>query len=188
MASTTTTDKRTRLIQAAARLVHQQGFAHTSLADIAKDAKVPLGNVYYYFKTKDEIADAVIEQYLQQFHTLCEHLTQMESPRERLCAFVQMTLSDRTGIAEHGCPLGTLCSELCKDTGVLAKRSGRLFAESLSWLESQFKAFTRKSDARGLAVHLLSTLQGVTVLAHALKDTDLVGAEADRLKAWIQNL
>ncbi|MBI3606932.1 MAG: TetR/AcrR family transcriptional regulator [Nitrospirae bacterium] len=55
------TDKRTRLIEAANTLVQQQGFNQTTLADIALKSKVPLGNVYYYFKTKDDIGHALIE-------------------------------------------------------------------------------------------------------------------------------
>src|SRR5258706_1328892 len=39
------------------RLSHQHGFGNTRLADIAKAAKVPPGNLYYYFKTKEEIGE-----------------------------------------------------------------------------------------------------------------------------------
>ena len=56
------TDKRIRLIEAAKVLIHQQGFNLTTLADIAQEADVPLGNVYYYFKTKEAIGEAVIEK------------------------------------------------------------------------------------------------------------------------------
>ena len=52
------TDKRVRLIEAAKVLIHQQGFHLTTLADIAQEADVPLGNVYYYFKTKEAIGEA----------------------------------------------------------------------------------------------------------------------------------
>ena len=48
------TDKRVRLIDAAKVLIHQQGFNLTTLADIAQEADVPLGNVYYYFKTNNQ--------------------------------------------------------------------------------------------------------------------------------------
>ena len=58
--------KRERLIAAAAQLVHQQGIERTTLADIAKAADVPAGNVYYYFKTKDEVIAAVIEAHAQE--------------------------------------------------------------------------------------------------------------------------
>ena len=45
---------------AAAQLLHQQGIERTTLADIAKVADVPAGNVYYYFKTKDEVRDVLV--------------------------------------------------------------------------------------------------------------------------------
>jgi AcrR family transcriptional regulator len=35
-------------------LAHRNGFRDTSLADIAEAAHVPVGNLYYYFKTKEE--------------------------------------------------------------------------------------------------------------------------------------
>ena len=54
-------NKRVRLLEAANKLVHAQGFNQTTLADIARAAEVPLGNVYYYFKTKDDIGSALIE-------------------------------------------------------------------------------------------------------------------------------
>ena len=53
-------NKRSRLLEAANRLVHAQGFNQTTLADIAREAEVPLGNVYYYFKTKEDIGHALI--------------------------------------------------------------------------------------------------------------------------------
>ncbi|MBT3413924.1 MAG: TetR/AcrR family transcriptional regulator, partial [Nitrospina sp.] len=45
-------DKREKLVQSAGKLFHQVGFNQTSIADIAEDSGVPLGNVHYYFKTK----------------------------------------------------------------------------------------------------------------------------------------
>src|SRR5258706_16123128 len=59
-------DKRSRLLSAAVDLAYQNGFGATSLADIAREAEVPLGNVYYYFKTKDEIGEAIVELRLGQ--------------------------------------------------------------------------------------------------------------------------
>ena len=58
--------KRDRLVLAAVQLLHQQGIERTTLADIAKLADVPAGNVYYYFKTKDEVIAAVVEAHVQQ--------------------------------------------------------------------------------------------------------------------------
>jgi TetR/AcrR family transcriptional repressor of nem operon len=52
--------KRDRLIDAASQLFYEQGVERTTIADIAAAADVPAGNVYYYFKAKDDIVDAVV--------------------------------------------------------------------------------------------------------------------------------
>jgi AcrR family transcriptional regulator len=181
-------DNRTRLIQSAVKLAYRQGFRATSLADIAKDAKIPVGNVYYYFKTKDEIGEAIIEGHLSQMKMLLQRLDTEPSPAQRLCGFVQMTFKNREVVASGGCPIGTLCSELHKDDGALAKRATVLFAEILTWMETQFRALGRAADSRGLAVHLLSALQGVSVLAHNFHDPGMMAVETERLQEWVRGL
>ena len=57
--------KRARLVAAACRVLHEQGVERTTLADIAKAAYVPVGNVYYYFKTKDQLVEAAIHAHGQ---------------------------------------------------------------------------------------------------------------------------
>lgn len=53
-------DKRDALINAAKKLIYKQDFNITTLAEIANEADVPLGNIYYYFKTKADIGMAVL--------------------------------------------------------------------------------------------------------------------------------
>jgi TetR/AcrR family transcriptional repressor of nem operon len=180
--------KRRRLIQAAMTLVYRHGFGETRLADIAAEADVPPGNVYYYFKTKDDIGAAIVGERLSQIKILRQKLNELESPEERLYAFVQMTLDNRKILARGGCPIGTLCTELHKEQGSLAKQSTVLFAEILAWLKSQFEALGTDGDSRGLAVHLLSALQGIAVVAHTLGDPEIVVTETNRLHRWIHAL
>jgi AcrR family transcriptional regulator len=54
--------KRERLVAGASKLLHHNGVAASSLAEIAQAADVPLGNVYYYFKSKDELIRAVLAE------------------------------------------------------------------------------------------------------------------------------
>jgi len=75
-------DSRTRLVQAAVKVTYQYGFGNAALADIAKEARVPLGNVYYYFKTKDEIGDAIIDLRVSRFRKLLQELDKAESPKD----------------------------------------------------------------------------------------------------------
>jgi AcrR family transcriptional regulator len=183
----TTIDNRTRLLQAAEKVTYQHGFGATAIADIAKEARIPLGNVYYYFKTKDEINGAIVDLRLSRFKLLLQELSKPDSPAERLCGFVQVKIKNRDALARSGCPVGTLCSELHKDGGAVAKRSTALLAAALEWMEVQFRALGQGRDSRGLAVHLLSATQGVSVLAHAFHDPALITSEAARLMEWIRS-
>jgi AcrR family transcriptional regulator len=184
----TKADSRTRLLQAAEKTAYLYGFGSTSIADIAKQARVPLGNVYYYFKSKDEIGRAIVELRVSRFKKLLQDLGKAGSPKERLCGFVDIKIKNREALARGGCPVGTLCSELQKYGGSPARKSRVLFAEALAWMEKQFEALGKGAHSRGLAIHLLSATQGVSVLAHTLHDPGLIEMEAARLKEWIRAL
>lgn len=49
----------------AERLFIERGFDGVSIHDVAARAKTTKGHVYYYFKSKDKLFDAVMEQYFQ---------------------------------------------------------------------------------------------------------------------------
>src|SRR5262245_24019220 len=181
-------DSRTRLLEAAEKTTYVYGYSSTSIADIAKEARVPLGNVYYYFKTKDEIGDAIVELRVSRFRKLLEEFDRADSPKERLCAFVDLKVKNREGLARGGCPVGTLCSELQKYGGPAAKKSRVLFAEALAWMAKQFEALGKGAESRDLALHLLSATQGMSLLAHTFHDPSLIETEAARLKEWIRAL
>ncbi|HXT26186.1 MAG TPA: TetR/AcrR family transcriptional regulator [Candidatus Eisenbacteria bacterium] len=184
----TKADSRTRLLQAAEKTTYLYGFGSTSIADIAKLARVPLGNVYYYFKSKDEIGGAIVELRVSRFKKLLRDLDKADSPKERLCRFVDIKIKNREALARGGCPAGTLCSELQKYGGSAARKSRVLFAEALAWMEKQFEALGKGTHSRGLAVHLLSATQGVSLLAHTFHDAALIEMEAQQLKEWIRTL
>ena len=181
-------DKRTRLIETATKLAYGRGFRETSLADIAKAARVPVGNVYYYFKTKEELAEAVVERRLGEFRAAQAEWDGLNSPKERLLAFVGSVHANREQLARGGCPVGGLCSELHKEGGALAKKSATLFTEPIRWLEEQFRAVGREKDSRELAVHLFSAFQGMAAVALGTNDREVVVMEAKRLKDWIGTL
>jgi AcrR family transcriptional regulator len=184
----TKADVRTRFLRAAEKVTYRYGFGDASLADIAKESRIPLGNVYYYFKKKDEIGDAIIELRVSRFRKLLQELDKADSRKERLCGFVQIKIKNSEGLARGDCPVGTLCSELQKHGGAVARKSRVLFAEALAWMEAQFAAIGKGAESRGLAVHLLSATQGVSLLAHTFHDPSMITREAARLKEWIRTL
>ena len=57
-------DVRAKLLNAAVRLFAEQGVAGTTVAEIAARAGVTSAMVHYYFKTKDQLLDAVVAEKL----------------------------------------------------------------------------------------------------------------------------
>ena len=180
-------DKRERLVAAARRVIYEQGVETTTLAHIAAAADVPLGNVYYYFKTKDALVSAVIESYRQSYGVLSAELAQQESPVGRLKALVQFLTSRRDQLATYGCPIGSLSSELDKREDALRSDAATILAGLIDWAEVQFRAMGRE-DARELAVALIAAYEGIALLAATLQDPTLISTEGGRLLRWIDSL
>lgn len=170
---------------AAGQMVYRQGVAPTTLAHIAAAADVPLGNVYYYFKTKEDIVGAVVQAHVEQLTaTLVEVEGRHRSPRARLRALVDV-LADRSAeTALYGCPYGTLATELAKRADATDPHAVELMRIPLDWAEREFRALGKR-DARGLAVELVAGYQGAAVLAGTLGEPELMAGQARRLRRWI---
>ena len=182
-----TSDKRERLLRSADRLILSQGFSQTTLADIAEDSQVPLGNVYYYFKTKDELCKSIVDKRIDSMQTLLKKCSEPEDPRARLLQLLDYPLTVRKGLTSNGCPLGTLSYELSRSEGDLNQSSSRLIEVVLGWTRQQFSAMG-KPDADELALQLISSLQGMSLIANALKDPGVVDKMVARTRDWIQSL
>src|SRR5919201_5499473 len=163
--ATQTAGKRERLVGSATVLFHEQGVQRTTLAEVAERAEVPLGNVYYYFKTKDELIGAVLAGYQRQAETLIESFERARTPQARLKAVVRNWSDMRDAIVSYGCPMGTLCAELDKLEGGPDRDAAKVMARIIDWSEDQFRQLGRR-DARDLAVALFAGIQGAALLAN----------------------
>lgn len=179
--------KRERLVSAAGDLLHRQGVQGTTLAEIAEAAQVPPGNVYYYFKTRDDMVGAVIESRAAKIAGLLRSLDELPGPRARLKALAGTWNDQRAQVAAHGCPVGSLAAELGKCEQGPGGRAARLLAALIDWTGGQFRELGRP-DADDLAVTLISGIQGAALLASALHDPGLLARQVRRLEEWIDSL
>ncbi len=182
------TDKRVRLIESAKKLIHQQGFNLTTLADIAQEADVPLGNVYYYFKTKNAIGIAVIETRAQEWAERLAMWSRETDPMTRLFHLIDYGMQDLEKKARFGCSVGGLCQELGKQGGPLADLAAKLLHDQLNWAEQQFRELGLQNRARDYALNFLSALQGAYLLTNTFKEPDLTVRESNAIKAWLQEI
>ncbi len=178
-------DNRQRIVDAADNLFYRRGYNQTSFQDISDATGIPRGNFYYYFKTKNEILDAVVNTRVEQLTGMlnrCEAQTQ--NARERLLLFSNMLEHNRDVVIESGCPLGSLSSELAKDDPVLHEKSRQGFVLLRNWIKQQFTVLGL-NNADDLAMDLLAKLQGTTIMACVFKDGDFVQRSHQQIKNWI---
>lgn len=68
------------LLDAAAELLRREGYAATSMVDIAREAGVTKGGLYFHFTSKDEICDGVQEVAVAVLHTHVEREPTLQAP------------------------------------------------------------------------------------------------------------
>lgn len=180
--------KRERLVTAATQLLHQQGAERTTLADIANLADVPVGNVYYYFKTKDEVIAAVIDAHVGQIKSALAAIdSRHQSPKSRLKSLVAGFAAQSEVVAQYGCPLGSLCSELDKRGKDAGPDAADLMRLPVEWAKTQFQALGRR-DAHDLALDLLAAYEGSALLANTMRDPSVLATAARRIAHWIDTM
>lgn len=182
-----TEGKRERLVRSATDLLYRNGVDNPTLAEIADAAGVPVGNVYYYFKTRDEIVRSVVDERADGVRYLLDALDKRPTPRARLKALARVWVAQRDDIAAYGCPMGTLCSELNKRGRGLDERAATIFSTAATWITDQFRQLGRR-DARDLALTMLAVVQGAALLSNTLRDPSIMTTQIRRLERWIDSL
>jgi TetR/AcrR family transcriptional repressor of nem operon len=186
-ATDTRPGKRERLVASAGELLHRHGADGPTLAEIAQAADVPPGNVYYYFKTRDDLVRAVIAARADEVRALLASLESRSTPRLRLKGMARSWTDMTELVVAFGCPIGTLTADLSRRDDGLGSEAAGLIELMLDWATGQFRAMGRR-DARELATTLVAGIQGAAVLANALQDPKLLTRETRRLERWIDEL
>ncbi len=71
-------ERRNEFVDAAERLFKKNGIVDTTISSIVKEMDVAKGLFYYYFKSKDDVIDAISEKYNEVFNEMMK--TSMDKP------------------------------------------------------------------------------------------------------------
>jgi AcrR family transcriptional regulator len=180
---------RAGIVECAGRLFYEHGYESTSFSDIVEASGLFRGNIYHYFKTKDEILRAVIDAHLGEYRAmLAKWDAENDDAKVRLTAFVDMITGRKAELVEFGCPIGSLNTELAKDRRDLQQAASALFDLFRDWLTACFRQLGKGAESELLALHLLGRAQGVAVISHVYRDAKLLRHEAKILRDWISQL
>jgi TetR/AcrR family transcriptional regulator, transcriptional repressor for nem operon len=179
---------RTRIVEAAAGLIHQRGVAGTTLDDVKAAAQVSGSQLYHYFPDKDDLVQAVIDH---QAATIAgnQRRADLGSPAG-LRAWREMVITQaESGNGKGGCPLGSLAGQLA-ETDPNAR--GQIAAGFQQWSDAISDDLRRLQaagslpagiDADDLAVTFLAALQGGLLLAQVQREIRPLRTVVDTLLA-----
>jgi AcrR family transcriptional regulator len=178
--------RRSQIVHAAAKVLGRQGYAETSLKDVAREAGVAPGLLHYYFESKEELLlEVVVVMERQMIAAWKVAITGVEDPLERIVAgldqveatcagqpeFFRLVL-DLYTVSLSSPALRTRCAEVCShvvdEIEVEVRRAlGQLPAYSLVAPRDLAGAIAGAID--GIALSGLVLQQPVSAGFHALK-------------------
>ena len=186
-------DRRAQILDAAALLINARGYRMTSVDDVIREAGLSgKSHFYHYFKSKDELGYAVLNQQFERFadRGLAILREPMIDPLERLYLFIDSVV---TAQAERGCkggsPFGNLAGEMADAHEGFRERIEQVFErwaaqiQSLLWeARGQLAAGT---DASRLARFIIATLEGALLMTRVKRDVAMLYGIAADLKRFV---
>lgn len=185
---------REHILDAAGRLIHLRGFHNTSVDDILRESGVGKGNLYYYFKSKDELGYAALDRTLGriQAEVLEKVFAANLDPWTQLDRFLDYPVerARREG-GVGGCPLGNLALEMSDVHEGFRTRLSQAFSHVRSKIQetlvrAQEEGTLRsRTDVARLAHFLIAGFEGAFLLGKLHRDPELVGNVVDELKEHV---
>lgn len=87
-------DRRARLLEVAAELFATQGYAETTMRDIADKAGILAGSIYHHFSSKEAMLDEILRDFLTRLYEQFSAIEQEDdNPREALSKLVRVSFS-----------------------------------------------------------------------------------------------
>ncbi|MEV5029071.1 TetR/AcrR family transcriptional regulator [Paenibacillus sp. LPE1-1-1.1] len=193
MNTKTKTSNREIALQTAASLFLSKGYLVTSMDDIVAESKVSKTNIYYYFKSKEELLSTIIQRMTDQYEALIAQIAaQAEQPvTDRLMRLMQV-LIEQDADCLGGCPFLTLYTQTPKEAGEVREQISHFFSRQLTVLEQLItegiaaNEFSSKLPPRQMAALILSTVEGGLFLQHANPESTILQQSLHALASMLK--
>ena len=168
-------DTRTRILEAAAQLFHEQGYHATGIATILRQADVNSGSLYHFFPGKEELLEGVLRWRLAELRPQVTDPAEAQAadPLERVFALMRLyrQMLDLSACT-MGCPVGNLALELSDSLPRIRALIQANFENWIDvvegWLVAAGSRLPADVDRRALARFVLTVMEGGIMQARAL--------------------
>ncbi|HET6702229.1 MAG TPA: TetR family transcriptional regulator C-terminal domain-containing protein [Gemmatimonadaceae bacterium] len=186
-------DRRTRIVEAATDLICRNGFQHTSVDDVIREAGLcGKAHFYHYFKSKEELGYAVVQHRFEQFaeEGLSILRDPMVDPLERLERFIDAEVASQAEQdCRGGCPFGNLVTEMADAHEGFRQRLATVFERWAGQLQSVLwearPQLRDDADIARMARFIIATLEGGLLMSRVTRDVTHMEAIAGDLKRFI---
>jgi TetR/AcrR family transcriptional regulator, transcriptional repressor for nem operon len=166
---------REKILEEGLKVVHERGFAASSVRDIVSAAGVPLGSFSNHFASKEAFGKEVIERYFANSQTVMRDTLRNDAkpPLARLKEYIAQSKTKEACGGDQGCLLGNLTAETGGAADAMRLRLNEIFAEVGEAVAYCLEAAVRAGelaadlDCREVARFIVSSHQGAILLAKA---------------------
>lgn len=166
MARALSVEKRQLILEQSKKLFARNGFAATSVADVARACKLPVGSIYTYFTNKEQLVRAIVEEGWDDLRLrLAEALEHASTPDEKMKLLLDRFLPELLGDSNL---ITILLSEAIEYTRLEEKVDElvSLFDSILSPVAGRgdgLAGFSRKHLEAAILVYFLGVLDAVRI-------------------------
>ena len=188
-------DTRTRILDVAMRLFHEQGYHATGIATILREARVNSGSLYHHFEGKEALLIAVLEWYANNLDEEVMGAVEASNadPIDRVFALLaQYRMWWQMTDCTMGCPIGNLALEVGDElprARELIDLNFRQWSEGVrKWLDAAGDRLPADVDRGELADTVLTTMEGGTMLCRAAGSLRPYDRAVAQLKQYFNHL
>jgi TetR/AcrR family transcriptional repressor of nem operon len=188
-----TSDAKERLIETAAGLTHARGINDVGVQEICVSAGVQKGSFYHFFKSKNDLAAAVLDKHWSDARNQYWRLAFGEdvAPLDRIRRFFQMAYfyfkqAHDAGTGIWGCPFGNAALEMATQNDAISEKVSIVFSDATTFFRQAIEEAARRGDIstqdpQQAAESLWAYYEGILVVAKARRDPEVIrrlGSEA----------
>lgn len=193
----TATTTRTKLLDAAVRVIREKGYCGTSLDDLCAAAGITKGGFFHYFKSKEELAIAAADYWTENANALFSSAPyqRFANSRDRVLGYIDFRIEIIRGTtAEFTCLAGTMAQEVFQTSPAIRVACFASISGHAETLERDIADALIKNQvdqhitAKSLALHTQAVLQGAFILAKAKDDPAIAIDSITHLRRYFEFL
>lgn len=167
-------DTKTKILDVAERLTQTRGFNGFSYLDLAEEVGVKTSSIHYHFKTKADLALALVDR-TRSDHAAAFRELDLQAPtaENRLATMIQ--LFESYVHDDKFCLCGMLSAELQSVSPAVRRSLQTYFDDTRSWVAKQLDEIGFQDSAER-ALSFVSNLEGSLLLARLSDDSTLIGS------------